>query len=329
MLNITNGQSANEVLSAAGIPGSFLGWDDPMHQGPAPSGLSLREMSRIRARFIAGNQWESLEASQKRFEDRDHKLRVAARTSSVLIWSSFELFDQLHLLQLLDWFEQHRDACEPPRVLWVRAYLGGGQLDADDLRNLYNECEPISAPQQCTAADIWEAFTSANPDRLFAWSRRSLAGLPFMQKALRRLLEEFPSSECGLSRTERQIIEVLEAGALAAVQLFQACQALEVRRFMGDSSFWLELQRLIDADQPLVCEARGAQSRFPPTIDQQSREFLDQRFALTDQGLAVLAGEQDFLSSWSGERWIGGSRIHVDCPWRWDNTAEHLQATSR
>jgi hypothetical protein len=57
MLHITNGESV--TIGMTGIGGRVLAWKDVLHEGPAPAGLTLREMSRVRARFIADCGWAS------------------------------------------------------------------------------------------------------------------------------------------------------------------------------------------------------------------------------------------------------------------------------
>ena len=54
MLHITNGDSVGGTLRQTGLPGDILTWKDILHEGPTPSGLSLEQMSQIRAQFLAG-----------------------------------------------------------------------------------------------------------------------------------------------------------------------------------------------------------------------------------------------------------------------------------
>jgi hypothetical protein len=322
LLHITNGESANARLRELELPGSFLAWDDPLHHGPVPTGLSLHEMSQVRAGFIAENQWETLEKARARFNHRDLTLQQAAKTDEIVIWSSFELFDQLQLLQILNWFELYRAVVQMPSVVWVRDYMGSGDLDGDDLRSLFLERETISAPQQGTAADIWQAFSAPEPSALLAWFQRSLRDLPFMQRALHRLFEEYPSIGNGLSRTQQQILQVLEPGPLNAPDIFETSQALERRRFMGDYSFWVEFRQLLMAGDPPVRELDGQRPKFPPQVAPNSPEFHNQLFQITEQGQQLLEDKDQFQPS--EERWIGGVRLDRQSRWRWDEKQQTL-----
>jgi len=50
ILNITNGDCTVKLMAAAGIPGVILPWRDVLHDGPVPAGLSLEQLSAVRAK---------------------------------------------------------------------------------------------------------------------------------------------------------------------------------------------------------------------------------------------------------------------------------------
>ena len=77
---------------------------DVLHDGPVPERLSLEGLSNIRAKFIAECDWDSLENAKDSFRKGDIVFHNWHKSDEVLLWNSFELFDQLHLLQLLDPF---------------------------------------------------------------------------------------------------------------------------------------------------------------------------------------------------------------------------------
>ena len=54
MLDIVNGDCAIEALKDSGIEGDFLSWLDVLHDGPVPEGLSLEELSEVRAGLHCG-----------------------------------------------------------------------------------------------------------------------------------------------------------------------------------------------------------------------------------------------------------------------------------
>ena len=77
ILNVTNGDSAVEIMKKAGIPGEFLPWRDVLYEGQVPGNLSLEELSKIRAKFISDKGWGDAETIQKSFAERDPQGRTA------------------------------------------------------------------------------------------------------------------------------------------------------------------------------------------------------------------------------------------------------------
>ena len=69
-----------------------------------PSGLSLNELSAGRAQFIAGGGWGNVEEVQADIEARNRCLRSFGEFDQVILWFEHDLYDQLQLLQLLDFF---------------------------------------------------------------------------------------------------------------------------------------------------------------------------------------------------------------------------------
>ncbi|HET9776777.1 MAG TPA: DUF1835 domain-containing protein, partial [Gemmatimonadaceae bacterium] len=107
-LNITNGDSAAGTLSDAGIEGKIIAWRDVLHEGPVDSSLSLEDLSRQRARFIAEQGWGDFAHVSGDFAERDHAIRHLDYFDEVVLWFEDDLYDQLQLIQLLDFFAATR-----------------------------------------------------------------------------------------------------------------------------------------------------------------------------------------------------------------------------
>src|SRR6185295_19412721 len=100
MLHITNGESVS--IPQTGLPGQVVYWNDILHDGPVPSGLSLQELSRVRERFIS--EFLSLPPSEVSFARRDEAVLHFRDHEEVVLWFEHDLYDQLQLIQILDWF---------------------------------------------------------------------------------------------------------------------------------------------------------------------------------------------------------------------------------
>ncbi len=106
MLHITNGDCAVAVLSRA-VQGAMLPWQDVLHEGPVHAGIPLEDLSRRRAAFIASAGWAPLAAVEEKFAARNALLHQAIGHDEVVLWFEHDLYDQLQLIQLLDWFRLH------------------------------------------------------------------------------------------------------------------------------------------------------------------------------------------------------------------------------
>src|SRR5262249_48867178 len=138
--------------------------------------------------------------------------------------------------------------------------------------------------------------------------------------ALRRMLEELPDSRTGLARSERHLLELLAEGPRTPMRLFVESQSREDAPFAGDAWVWRQLWDLGKGDTPLVRLEEGAPVPDPPPIG-DARTFATATLAITDTGLAVLAGRADRVHVLGIDRWLGGTHLRPDNDLRWDSRA--------
>src|SRR5580700_4714827 len=120
MLHITNGESVS--IPQMGLPGQVVYWNDILHDGPVPGGLPLQELSRIRERFIA--DFFAVPLSEVSFAARDEAITNFRDHEEVILWFEHDLFDQLQLIQILDWFSYHDPGPTQISLISVNSYLG-------------------------------------------------------------------------------------------------------------------------------------------------------------------------------------------------------------
>ena len=66
-----------------------------LQDGLVPEGLSLEELSEVSADFIADCDWPVLKKAKNAFQKRYLVFRKCHKYDEVVLWNSFELFDQL------------------------------------------------------------------------------------------------------------------------------------------------------------------------------------------------------------------------------------------
>jgi len=334
MLHVTNGSIAVSRLHDLGVPGRIVPWDDVLHEGPVRAGLSEAELRHERAEFL-GREWNDVEAIETGMKVRDEQLATSARDDDeVVLWFEHDLYDQLHVLQVLS---QLRDVGDARRAS-VSAILADDYLTAQpdaQLSRWFDERRPVSKEAWDAAIAAWAAFRSPDPagvsgfDHPGAW--------PTLRAALSRHLEQFPSVQGGLSRTERQTLDALADGPLPLRAAFRDSNyEVEDAIFMGDLGWWYHIRSLITAPQPLVTVVGDAPASFGDP-EWWREEDPAPRLTLTETGARVLAGEADRIALNGINRWLGGVHlmtlpgegVSTSSLWRWDEDNKRLQRGER
>ena len=334
MLHITNGDSAAATIRQAGLSGTVLPWRDVLHEGPTPAGLALPAMSPVRARFLADRGWGDYADLLADFRRRDALLANCATEDEVVLWFEHDLYDQLQLLQILDWFAGRERGATGLSLICIGAFpgiarfTGLGQLDAGQIATLFPGRRPVSAAQLDLGRVAWRAVCAPDPAEITRLLAQDLSALPFLHDALVRHLEQFPAVRTGLSRTEQGILEAVQAGAREPAAIFQASQAQEERPFLGDSPFWTYLQTLSSGPDALLRRTDGGDFVLPEAAA-PAAAFHTQALVLTAPGQAVRAGQQDWIAAHGIDRWVGGVHLQGHAVgWRWDAAQGRLAAAS-
>jgi hypothetical protein len=322
MLHILNGESPAGTLRRSSLHGTYLTYSDVLHEGPVPAGLDDERLREVRARFIADHGWGSFEDILRQFREWDATLDRFSQYDEVVLWFEHDLFDQLLLIRHLDWFARRVLGSTKLTLICigefpgVEPFHGLGQLSAGQLISLFPRRTPVTGTQFELGRRAWAAFRSADPRSIERLLADDTSALPFLAGALTRHLQEFPATANGLSRTEREVLRLLESGPMDPASLFREEQGREERVFMGDAWFWWRVETLARAKRPLV------------TLNVQPRDpsLPTGTVTITDTGRAVLSGRADWLAIASINRWLGGVHLQSDRTiWRWNEGRARME----
>jgi Domain of unknown function (DUF1835) len=318
-LNITNGDSAAGTLSEAGIAGKIIAWRDVLHEGPVDSSLTLNALSKQRARFISQRGWGDFAHVSGDFAERDRVIQHLNYFDEVVFWFEDDLYDQLQLIQLLDFFSRGSPRRKKLSLIQVDGYIP--PLTAPKLKELDDARPRVTTGQFGVAQRAWKAFGSDDPSAILRLLSENISALPYLAAALKRHLEEFPSVTNGLSRSEREALTAIEEGHTTPVAAFLEVAKKQESIFLGDIIFYSYLERLSGKKNPLVTWTDGS-AVVSPTAE-NSREFVKRELSVTPLGRDVLSGKKDWQGIKSQSRWLGGVEIKPGAEgWRWD-PAEH------
>lgn len=244
MLHLTNGDTAGGALVRAGFH-PVLPWRDVLHEGPVRAGLSPEELSAERAAFIAAAGWGPPAEVQEAFHHRDLALRAAASHDEIVLWFEHDLYDQLQLIQVLDWFSASRHR----RVSLICEAEYVGTMAPERMRELFASRKAVQQSHLEEAREAWAAFRSSDPSGI---GELRITQLEFLGPALRRQLQEYPWASGGLSLLERNVLDLLQEGPLPWPRVFTGIE--EDPKFLGDLVLRWHLARM--AEEGLV-EERG------------------------------------------------------------------------
>ena len=221
----------------------------------APTKPTFRE---TRARYLADSGYATYDEALAALVRSDAAFDDAADGDEVVLWFEHDLFDQLQLLRVLARCARRGPGRAPLSLICIGAYPGVsrfdglGQLSAAQLLGLFPGRRPVTRSQLDLAADGWRRFGLDDPRPFAALLDDDTSALPYLAGAVRRQLEELPSTRNGLSRTEHQALAAVAAGAGEVAMAFRSTQEMEERVFMGDLCFVHALRGLATTELPLV-----------------------------------------------------------------------------
>ena len=325
MLHVTNGAVVLTRLHDLGLPGRIVPWDDVLHEGPVPGGVSDEVLRHRRAEFLAIN-WRDIEEIETGLAARDRALLDAAAGDEIVLWFEHDLYDQLHVLQVLDLLRSIRPGLGDGAAR-VTAILADDYLAAQSDEQLdawFQAREGLGESRWSAAAEAWRLFRASDPSSLCrfdhpgAWSSLS--------RAMRRHLQQFPSVRTGLSRSQAQTLAAVAHGSRPVRDVFRAANhEVEDAVFMGDVAWWWHVRPLLVSPHPLLrVEGRRPADLHHPDWWRDDEDAP--RLSLTDTGARVAAGEADHIALNGIDRWLGGVHLVSEASgvqpggaiWRWD-----------
>lgn len=320
MMHIHNGDSTANTLREFKFRGEHFAFREDLMTGPTRD-LSLHDWRKLRAQVLSDEYELKIEDCERDLLTQDRTLRSFVDHEEVILWFERDLFCQINLIYLLDWFSK--------RTLWstrlsmicignfpgVEDFRGLGQLTGAQLASLFDDRHEVTKAELGVAARAWAAYTSNDPESVVRLLGEDTSAMPFVKGALLLHLSRFPSLRNGLSHVEDDALWLISHGVINFRTLFPRFAKHEPVCGLGDWQFWNELKYLGRAREPLIT-INGLDD-----LDNafKSNQFHEASFELTETGAQVLSGKRDFVAINGIDLWLGGVHLRDgENLWRWD-----------
>src|SRR5215831_19485491 len=142
MLHIFNGDSAAGTARNSGVPGQIVAWREALVCGPARGSLSEDEFREVRAHHLSEAYSVSFEKCQRELKEQEAALGTYSEHDEVVLWFEHDLFCQVHLIYLLNWFAQREFSNTRLSLICVgefpgiKGFRGLGELNESQLAGL-------------------------------------------------------------------------------------------------------------------------------------------------------------------------------------------------
>jgi hypothetical protein len=329
MLHIHNGDSTAGTAKKACIPGEHLAWREALVCGPAPGGLAEDKFRSIRSGHLADAYGVDLAECEKELREQEDALSRFPDHEEVVLWFEHDLFCQVQLIYLLDWFAQRELGNTKLSLICIGEFpgipdfRGLGQLNEEQLTSLFPQRVEITPAQLRLGSKAWRAYSSSNPKDIESLLESDLTELTFLKSALAKHLRRFPSVRNGLGRVENLALELVAGGRHDFKLLFSEFGKREPEYGFGDAQVLLEMKRLANAGKPLLLMSNGAGAT-------QAAQITKTSFQITERGQAVLRSDKDFTNMNGIDLWLGGVHLKGDeAAWRWDEVGQTLVMSDR
>ncbi|BCP53248.1 hypothetical protein K32_18650 [Kaistia sp. 32K] len=317
-LLITDGDQTADLLAAAGSRATILPWRDALHDGPLPALDTLEAFSAVRAEHLALVFKFDPGTVAATFAERDAVMRRHAEFDRIELWFEHDLYDQLQLLQVLDFFAREERS---QGIVIVQADSFFALERPDTVMRFAIDGVRVSPALLNMAVTVWGELTAPTPQAIAKRAGKPIKGFPFLQAALGRFLEELPQPGTGLNRTEMRLLDAIGMDELSPAALFHQAREAEEAPFMGTWPFYAVIDSLAFCDFPLIT---GVHAPYSHADSEVHAEYVTAPLTLTDMGEDILSGAQDQISTNGIRRWWGGTELNGFSAWRFNRETRTL-----
>ena len=234
-LHILNGDYAMNLWKQCGFNGDGLVWREIYLEGPLPETDDLQSFRSARCEYLltfdelSGMEPERLCRYLKKMDDSVLDL---SGNSKIMLWFDSCMYDQTLLMRILYLLSRKTNGRQHVYLYCCE----GNCLTLDHFREGAAKKVQLVPEDLNLAGKAWLLFQKKDASGMINLAAsENFERLPKMQKALYRCAEDVPDPN-GLTRTQRQILQLISEGKESFPEIFKGFDRFEEYPFLGDTA---------------------------------------------------------------------------------------------
>lgn len=250
-LHILNGDSTLEQFKKADIPGETFVWREVIAEGPVNPEFNSDAFWNERRDFITSffdvkpedydrDLYTPFQELVQRFDKYDE----------VILWFEYDLFCQINMMALIAFLgslktpQQTISMICAGRIDDSGKLYGLGELSLDQFKEQLDKKLKLNTREFDLASDVYQAYTSPNPDELFTYTILPSDEFWYLADALKAHFKRFPNSISGLTEIEQKIIDLASEGIESSNELVGKLLKWQEYYGFGDLQYFNALNSL-------------------------------------------------------------------------------------
>lgn len=217
-LHILNGDSTLETFKKTNIQGDTFVWREVLAEGPVHPEFNSEEFWNERRAFMTSFftviTVTTEEYDQKTYLPFKAMEKELYKYEEVVLWFEYDLFCQINMMALIQYLGKVRKQDQTismvcsGRIDQSGKLYGLGELSPQQLEDQLKNKLKLNTREFEFARDVYEIYTSPNPDELFTYSILPSDEFWYLADALKAHFKRFPYSDSGLTEIEQKILEL-------------------------------------------------------------------------------------------------------------------------
>ncbi|MGM0876607.1 MAG: DUF1835 domain-containing protein [Bacillota bacterium] len=303
MIHIVNGDVLGSKIQ--GLKGDLIVWREMFDFGPLQSAWSNDKLIKIRASFFEDKLNIPSSIFMKICHNQLNQLYKIPKDEEVILWFEHDRYDQTMLMYILTQLSSinisNLSMVSVNSYPTISPFYGLGQLNVDQLTELFTQRVKVTSQQINEAVTGWSAYISPNSEDINKWITDVDHELPYLLETFKRHKSYFPSTTTGLNEIEVLLLNTIKKKSCSFRDLFKKISPFFINDGLSDLHTSAILNELMNGENALL-EIDGPLPRF-------ELNHRNPNLTITPNGENVLAGKANRFDLIGIDWWVGGVNL--------------------